>query len=424
MAFCLYQNKIKFQQISSSLRIIKHICCNVSTVEFDGGFEIMPIRKMKQEKYNGISELYRGSDGKVTGLYIAYRNADGKVVRERVVDTLNPDEALLKLNQIKFETKRAKSRGEIATSAIIKKNPLITELADVFFTAKSKNSNNKKEQQRFNNHIKSSIEKMKCDTLKPMDIQGIQDSLKNKGLSPKTINCATDLFRSIMRFGLENQYFSREYFAFDSYKPLQVDNEVDRVFTGVEVRELIESITEPRMKMFIAMGYFTAQRPESLLRLQRKDIENERIRISIIKKQKAHYIPIHPELKPALMDWIKDLDTDDFIFHIHGDSAKSLSYERLQNEASILFEPFNLPLYWREGMTPAEVLEAKSKAFKEHRKKWVSLYTLRHSAATNVLEATGDISTAQAILNHTSTKTTQRYAKTTEGSKARGINAL
>lgn len=389
----------------------------------DGGDEIMPIRKMEQKKYNGISELYRSSDGKTTGLYIAYRNVEGKVIRERV-DTLNPDEALLKLNQIKYDIKRAKDRGDTATVATVKKNPLITDLADAFFVAKSNNSNNTKEQARFNNHIKGFVEKMKCDDLRPMNIQAIQASLENKGLSPKTINCATDLFRSIMRFGLENQYFSREYFAFDSYKPLQVDNEVDRVFTGVEVRELIKSITEPRMKMFITMGYFTAQRPESLLRLQRKNIEDERILISAIKKQKAHYIPIHPELEPALMNWIKDLEADDFIFHIHGDSSKALSYERLQNEASVLFEPFNLPLYWRDGMTEDELAEAKFKAFKEHRKKWVSLYTLRHSAATNVLEATGDISTAQAILNHTSTKTTQRYAKTTEGSKARGINAL
>lgn len=366
----------------------------------------MPIRKMKQEKYNGISELYRGSDGKTTGLYIAYRNVEGKVIRERV-DTLNPDEALLKLNQIKFEIKRAKDRGDIATATIVKKNPLIIDLADAFFIAKAKNSNNTKEQQRFNNHIKPFVETMKCDDLKPMNITAIRDSLLAKSLSPKTVNCATDLFRSIMRFGLENQYTSREFFAFDSYKPLPVDNQVERVFTKDEIRTLTQSIDEPRLKLFITMGYFTAQRPESLLRLQRKDIADGKIHISAIKKQKAHYIGIHPELAPLLDEWMKDLEPDDFIFHTHADNKKGLSYERLQNECSILFEPYN-----------------KGLDFKKDRKKWVSLYSLRHSSATNMLEATGDISMVSSILNHSTVTMTQRYARATDESKARGINAL
>jgi integrase len=383
----------------------------------------MPIRKMKQEKYNGISELYRGSDGKTTGLYIAYRNVEGKVIRERV-DTLNPDKALLKLNQIKFETKRAKDRGDITTATIVKKNPLIIELADAFFVAKVKNSNNTKEQQRFNNHIKPFVETMKCDDLRPMNITAIRDALLAKSLSPKTVNCATDLFRSIMRFGLENQYTSREFFAFDSYKPLPVDNQVERVFTKEEIRTLTQSIDEPRLKLFITMGYFTAQRPESLLRLQRKDIADGKIHISAIKKQKAHYIGIHPELALLLDEWMKDLESDDFIFHTHADNKKGLSYERLQNECSVLFEPYNLPLYWKDGMTAEEVNQAKQQAFKTQRKKWVSLYSLRHSSATNMLEATGDISMVSSILNHSTVTMTQRYAKATDESKARGINAL
>ena len=378
---------------------------------------------MKQEKYNGVSELYRSSDGKTTGLYIAYRNVEGKVIRERV-DTLNPDDALLKLNQIKHGIKRAKDRGDTTTATIVKKNPLIIDLADAFFVAKSNNSNNTKEQQRFNNHVKEFVETMKCDDLRPMNITAIRDSLVAKGLSPKTVNCATDLFRSIMRFGLENQYTSREFFAFDSYKPLPVDNQVERVFTKEEIRTLTQSIDEPRLKLFITMGYFTAQRPESLLRLQRKDIADGKIHISAIKKQKAHYIGIHPELEALLADWMKDLEPDDFIFHTHADNKKGLSYERLQNECSILFEPYNLPLYWKDGMTIEEANQAKQKAFKAQRKKWVSLYSLRHSSATNMLEATGDISMVSSILNHSTVTMTQRYARATDESKVRGINAL
>jgi integrase len=320
---------------------------------------------------------------------------------------LDVDEALLKLNQIKSEIKRAKKRGEINTLTAIKKNPLITDLAEVFFEAKSTNSNNVKEKQRYENHIKSSLGKFKCDDLKPMHISDLQTRLKAKDLSAKTINCVTDLFRSIMRFGLENGYTSREHFAFDSYKPLPVDNLVDKTLTGSEVRELITSIEKPRLKLFIAMAYYTAQRPESLLRLQRKDIADGKIHIASIKKQKAHYIGIHPELEILLSEWIKELEPEDFVFHTYDDKSHAMSYERLQNECSILFEPYN------DGLD-----------FKKDRKKWVSLYTLRHSSATNMLNATGDISMVSAILNHSTVVMTQRYAKATDEAKARGINAL
>ena len=394
----------------------------------------MPLRAIRKKdkdgkvksdsKYSGVLELYRTADSKeVTGYYLSYRDANGDACKHRV-DANNRDEALLKLNQIKAETKRAKNRGDTTKATIVKKNPLIIDLADKFFLAKSTNANNVKEQQRFNNHIKPFVETMKCDDLRPMHITALRDSLVAKSLSPKTVNCATDLFRSIMRFGLENQYTSREFFAFDSYKPLPVDNQVERVFTKEEIRTLTQSIDEPRLKLFITMGYFTAQRPESLLRLQRKDIADGKIHISAIKKQKAHYIGIHPELEPLLADWMKDLEPDDFIFHTHADNKKGLSYERLQNECSILFESYNLPLYWKDGMTPEEANQAKQKAFKTQRKKWVSLYSLRHSSATNMLEATGDISMVSSILNHSTVTMTQRYARATDESKARGINAL
>jgi len=60
----------------------------------------MPIRAINDKHYKGVSELYRKSDGEVTGYYVTYRDTDGKPIKRRV-DADNRDQALLKLVSIK-----------------------------------------------------------------------------------------------------------------------------------------------------------------------------------------------------------------------------------------------------------------------------------------------------------------------------------
>ncbi len=62
----------------------------------------MPIRTITDKHYKGVSELYRKSDGKVTGYYVTYRDADGKPIKKRV-EAESRDEALLKLMEIKHQ---------------------------------------------------------------------------------------------------------------------------------------------------------------------------------------------------------------------------------------------------------------------------------------------------------------------------------
>ncbi len=62
----------------------------------------MPIRAITDKQYKGVSELYRKSDGQVTGYYVTYRDIDGKPIKRRV-DADNRDDALLKLVEIKHK---------------------------------------------------------------------------------------------------------------------------------------------------------------------------------------------------------------------------------------------------------------------------------------------------------------------------------
>lgn len=67
----------------------------------------MPIRTIDDKRYKGISELYRNSDGMVTGYYVTYRDEKSKPVKRRV-EAQTRDDALQKLVEIKAEVDRLK----------------------------------------------------------------------------------------------------------------------------------------------------------------------------------------------------------------------------------------------------------------------------------------------------------------------------
>lgn len=73
----------------------------------------MPIRAIADKQHKGVSELYRKSDGKVTGYYITYRDIDGKPIKRRV-DVDNKDDALFKLTDIKKEIDLQKKGNAIS----------------------------------------------------------------------------------------------------------------------------------------------------------------------------------------------------------------------------------------------------------------------------------------------------------------------
>ncbi len=359
--------------------------------------------KVTSKKYAGVLERYRASDGKTTGYYISYRDADSKACKHSV-EALTRDDALLQLNQIKAEVKRAKARGENVKAR--RKSYTIDELAALYFTEKKSNANNKKEKQRYANHLEPIVGDIKAINLLPKHITTIQDSMT---LAPKSINLATDLLRSIIGNALSNNDIHRDGYTMHKYKKLQVDNRAEKTLTPDEIQALIKGIKKSRLKLFIVMAYFTAQRPESLLRLQVKDICGTHIAISAIKKQKSHEIKIHSKIKPILDAWIKDneLKSDDYIFFGANGKHKGISYERLQKETSDLFAPFNTGL-----------------DYKDDRKKWVSLYTLRHSAATQMLRNTKSLKAVGKVLNHSDQRVTQRYADALDEEKDEAIGGL
>ena len=369
----------------------------------------MPTRKIKGKKYNGVYEYYRKSDPDkaVVAYYIAYRDADGKVVKIRCNATTK-DEAVVLLAQAKANVKRAD-----VTPTNTNASTTFSELAKMFFSERT-TANNIKDKRRYELHIKPVLGNKKIHTLKKSDISNLQKVLVKKDvpvstkegadtmkLTPKTINNITDIASRIMQWALDEEKTTNQILKI---KKLPIDNERSRIFSDAELKLIFES-TDGDTKLFLMMLYYTGQRPESILRLQKKDIINGYISIEGIKKQKSHSVPISSKLEEILEPWIKELAGSDYII---SKGKHPMPYKTMAGRTGKLFgELFNSELDYRTDI-----------------KQWASLYTLRHTALSNVYANSGDIYSAQAIANHSSVQMTQRYAKRSDDLKRNALDSL
>jgi integrase len=220
-------------------------------------------------------------------------------------------------------------------------------------------------------------------------------------LSPRTINDVTDMVTSILLWAYNQELLPT---PLPKIEKLRIDNERQRVFSQKEL-DAIFSSTEGSTRMFLLLAYHTAQRPQSVLQLQKKHIINGSILIKSIKHQSSHLVPISSKLETVLMPWVDDLTGEDYIV---SKANKPMPYKTISKRVSDLFK-----ILFNTGLD-----------YKRDLKQWASMYTLRHTALTNIYANTSDIYAAQSIANHSSIKMTQRYAKHSEKLKRNAVEGL
>ncbi len=370
---------------------------------------------MKQKKYQGLYEYYRSSDPDKAAIayYINYRNSEGKPIKEKV-NASTPEEAMIILAQ-KKELRNRESISTTDGTQKINKNETLKVYAENFFASRT-TKNNRKDALRFKKYIcnikvKEEPEiivdpyfsaRKKLISIVKSNIIDFREMLQKKDLSCKTVNDILNLLTLVLNDAYENGDILNT--PPKKIKKLSVNNTRTRVLTQEELNMLFNS-AEEREKMFLFLMYYTCQRPQSILEIQKKHISNDVILIQAIKKSDPHKIPVTEKLAEELHEWIELLEPDDYVISLHRDPKKPLSYSRLNRIVAPLFKPLN------------EGLDAKDDSLEI-----ASLYTLRHTSLTNVYQATNDIYLVQRLANHTSAAMTQRYAKGSTKQMSEGLN--
>jgi len=220
--------------------------------------------------------------------------------------------------------------------------------------------------------------------LEKIDEQNIKQFLLNKqdeNYSSQTIN----LYLNAIKF------FYREVLKISekiNLKFAQRSKKLPIVLSREEIKNIIDSIRNPKHKLIISLAYGAGLRISEVVNLKIKDVNLKELTIHLKNaKRKKDRITIFPEkIRSNLKSLITGKQSDDYLFE--SERGGKLT----ERTAQKVFEN----ALRRTGI-----------------KKDATFHSLRHSFATHLLENGTDVRYVQELLGHANIRTTQIYTKVT-----------
>jgi len=385
----------------------------------------LPLRKVKgTAKANiGIYEYYLNSDDnkKTEAYYYSYTGADGKSTK---VKANSKD-----LNEVRVE--RASRIAQVKAEKPME-HKAVDQVLDVFvddyIESREKKANAVKDRQKYFNHISPLMGHKLMSEVSINDVKKLRAKLQEKNLSDATIANILIVLKAMFNHAdaldmkTQRPFLKKDANQKSIIKVKKKRSEKMKILSDKELDELFSLAKKKDKRLFfmLKMLFYTAQRPDSILSLKVNDInlEGNQIALEKIKGQSERYIPISAKLKPFIVEWIEQEGKETT------DKLVGLSYSRMSALAQEVFAPLNEKYYKKKSMKKADLVEARHKAFREHRSDWASMYSLRHTAATKILSNTGNIKLAKEILGHSDLAMTEIYAKISTEQMQGGVDAI
>jgi len=402
-------------------------------------------RKLKQKKYNSIYGYYNPSsiDKQVLSYYIAYKDAETSKVKKikAVFDdgriAITPDEAKEILD---MHRRREKKRKEIGRNSneieILRKlsNLTLDEMASLFFDNR-RTKNNKLDKNAYFNHIsdiKINGNRLGSSKLNRLDTQHFlqaRDGLvEQKIISNKTTDNLFGVLSAMFNEGMRKK---NNWCGFNPIKDKDLakltktdDNARITVFMTDELEKLFaESQYNERLNFFYNLTYYTAARPDAILSLQVKDIDfrQKKVYLKAMKGGKAHSVPATDKMLDLTHKWIESnglMEGCHYLFYPRKKDQRYPLEERKKKHSR--YESLRAPS--QKLMDRLFNTDRNGKIIKD-RKLRASIYTLRHTAATNLVVEFG-IHAVKNYLDHADIRTTEIYAKVNGEQKRLMANTL
>ncbi len=284
--------------------------------------------------------------------------------------------------------------SELKHGVDITQNEKITlkELAGIYFeNYRLYNTSNEKTKLFFNKHIAPILGDLPIIAIKDKDVRNLQEEKLNLGLSQGSIDQIVKLIKRLINFAVRKGIIP--YSPLKDIKLFNPDNKRLRYLTKREIDILLESVKEDEIaNLFTLIALSTGARAESILLIQKKDIDFERgsIIVKDLKRNNRYVVYLNETAKEAVYKKAQNLGLNDYIV---SKSGEKISYSTLYKKMQKHFEQFNSGLE------------------KEDRKSKVVLHTLRHTFASHLAIKGVPIQDIQCLLNHQDIKMTLRYAK-------------
>ena len=213
---------------------------------------------------------------------------------------------------------------------------------------------------------------------------------QDRGLKPASISCRIDALYAFLRFLVDREVLSPDLLK--RKLRVKVPASLPRAIDPQDVRRLLAVLERPRDRAMVLVLLRTGMRIGELLNTAVCDVNMAEKRIEIFETQKnrvGRVVYLADDACQALEDWLKVRRwKTELIFC--GQGGRPLSYEVVRSRFGALLE--------KAGLT----------------NKGYTLHCLRHTFASELLNAGMRLECLQQLLGHSSIEMTRRYARLTD----------
>lgn len=220
----------------------------------------------------------------------------------------------------------------------------------------------------------------------PSDIRGIIAKRFDEGYAPRTVRAILDVLRMMMKMAVQDGILTRN--VAELVQRPKLEQAEPKHFTADEARRFLDAAKEDELGSLYAVAIGTGLRRGELLGLTWRDVDGATVRVA--KAKTATGVRLVP-LPPFAADALSRLDRRPGHIWAVSPSHVSKHFAVLCRRAGVPVLPF---------------------------------HSLRHSAASLMLDAGVDPLTIQQVLGHSRVTMTAHYARAGEDRKREAVDAL
>jgi integrase/recombinase XerD len=232
---------------------------------------------------------------------------------------------------------------------------------------------------------KNQVEQLSCK-----DIEAFVEDLQDRGLKPDTVRTRLCALYAFLRYLIENKVLGYE--LMEHKIRLKLPDRLARAIESQDLNLLLSVIDHTRDRALILLLLRSGMRIGELLNCQLADVDLMQQRILIYQSEKTavgRVVYYSEDAQAALAAWLRVRNPfKDKLFYSQG--RQSLSYEA----ARCMFNRY---------------LQKAGLQYSGY-----TLHCLRHSFATELLNARMPLECLRVLLGHTSLEVTRRYARLTD----------
>ncbi|OAQ21031.1 tyrosine-type recombinase/integrase [Thermosulfurimonas dismutans] len=214
------------------------------------------------------------------------------------------------------------------------------------------------------------------DSIRSRDLDALLVHLRQKGLSPVSVNKVFRHLKAAFSKAVEWSYLREN--PVKRGNPLRVQRELPRFLSQGEILRLLRAIEDPHFRAFVRFALFSGLRRSELLALtwEHLDLKRGFVRVPLGKGTEERFLPISSRLREVIED-LRALGVKGRLFPW----SRSYVSHRFQRYAR------------KAGLSG------------------VRLHDLRHTFASHLVMAGVDIRTVQKLMGHADIKATMVYAQ-------------